>query len=54
MRNSNANKFGSTVKDYLIIRDGKIIDPVTGLEREPLKHVIPLPANRKSKKTQVR
>jgi hypothetical protein len=53
MRNSNANKFGSTVKDYLIIRDGKIIDPVTGIEREPLKHVIPLPA-KKSKKTQVR
>lgn len=36
MNSANAKRFGSTVSDYVIVRDGKIIDPATGQEPEHL------------------
>jgi len=37
------NRFGSTVNEYTIIREGKTFDPATGLERKPIELVRPLP-----------
>lgn len=36
-------RFGSTTNEYAIIRDDKTLDPVTGLERKPVEHMVPLP-----------
>ena len=54
MSEERAKKFGSTVESYVIIRDGKTIDPATGKEREPLQHRVPLPVAKRKKKDQVR
>lgn len=36
-------RFASTTNEYTLIREGKTLDPATGLEREPVEHIVPLP-----------
>lgn len=37
------DRFSSTTDDYVIVREGKTINPATGEEREKLEHRVPLP-----------
>lgn len=51
MDKDRVKRFGLDASEggYVIHRDGKILDPATDKEREPLKHVVPLPQKKKTK-----